>query len=220
MTALIYIYKNDMVCLAMDSLSVDEDKRPLKYVTKFFLLPHLQSIICGTGSLDLVMKWFEFVQNSIVVKNVVDLNNYVQSYLKKLSDKLNLPINQSSTIYHFGVDKINDEIVGYAYRSENSFKSEKLIYSFGIKPNYEDIAQKAIDLITQKGIIPGIIAIITQLKEMDEKLELEQQVGIGGEIHFIILDKSGKYTVETIHQFSDYEYTFFEMLDNKNVNHC
>ncbi len=214
MTALIYRLKNDIVWLAMDSLSVDEDNRPIKYVSKFFLLPHLQCIICGTGNLNLVVKWFEFIQNSLVFKNVVDLNTHVQVQLKKISDELNNPINQSSTIYHFGVDKKNNKIVGFAYRSKNSYKSEKLIQSLGIKPRFEGGAQ----IIVQKGIISGIVDIITRLKEMDENLELEQQVGIGGEIHLVVLDKSGKYSVETIHQFSDHEQKFSEMLENKNVN--
>jgi len=220
MTALIYIYKNDMVYLAMDSLSVDEDKRPLKYISKIFLLPHLQCIICGTGMLDLVINWVDFVQKSMVFKNVLDLNRHVQDHLKNVSDELNIPINKSSTIYHFGIDKINNEMVGFAYRSKNSYESEKLIYSLGIKPNYEDVAQQAMDIIVEKGIILGIVSIITQLKKIDENLELEQQVGIGGEIHLVTLDKNGKYYVETIHQFSDYEQRFSEMLDNKKVDRC
>jgi len=209
-----------MVCVAMDSLCVDEDKRPLKYISKFILLPHLQCIICGTGMQELATKWFGFVQNSMVFKNVVDLDRHVQGHLKKISDELNIPINQTSTIYHFGVDKINDKMVGFAYRSENSYESEKLIHGFGIRPNYEDIALKVTDLITQKGIILGIVNIISQLKEMDENLELEQQVGIGGEIHLVVLDKSGKYSVKSIHQFSDYDQDFSEMLENKNFNRC
>lgn len=220
MTALIYIYKNDRVCLAMDSLALDGDKHPLKYVSKFILLPHLQCLICGTGRLDLVIKWFEFVQNSVVFKNVVDLNRHVQGHLKKISDELNIPTIKSSTIYHFGVDKLNNEIIGYAYRSENSYESEELIHSIGIKPNYEDIAHRAIALLKQEGIIPGIIAIIALLKEIDEKLELEQKIGIGGEIHLVVLDRNGKYSVETIYQFSDYEQVFSKMLENQNVNRC
>ena len=220
MTALIYLFKNDVVCLAMDSLSVDENKCPLKYVSKFYLLPHLQCVICGTGILSLVIKWFEFIQNSMVFKNVEDLNTHVQGHLKKISDELNIPINKSSTIYHFGVNKANNKIVGFAYRSKNSYESERLIYSMGIKPSFEDLAQQATDLLAQKGIIPMIVTIITRLKEMDEKLELKQQVGIGGEIHFVVLDKYGAFSVQTIHRFSDYEQRFSEMLENKNVSRC
>lgn len=217
MTALIYIYKKDVVWLAMDSLALDDNKRPLKYASKFFLLPHLQCIVCGTGVLELLIKWFDFIQNSMVFENVVALNRHVQNHLKRISDELNIPINESSTIYHFGVDKITKEIVGFAYRSSNSYESEKLIYSMGIKPDYEDIVQKAIDLIAEKGIIPGIVAIVTGLKEIDDKLELEQRVGIGGEIHLVVLEKNGLYTVKIIHQFSDYKQGFSEMLENENV---
>ena len=105
MTTLIYFFKEDLVWLAMDSLSLDEEKCSLKYVSKFYILPHLQSIICGTGILSLVTKWVGFIQNSMIFKIVEDLNKHIQCRLKKISDELNIPLNKSSTIYHFGVDK-------------------------------------------------------------------------------------------------------------------
>lgn len=217
MTALIYYFRKDIVCIAMDSLALDEDNHPLKYVSKFILLPHLHCIICGTGALQFIIKWFTFVQESLVFKNIVDLNAHVQGHLKTIADDLNLSTDLTSTIYHFGLDKLNNEIVGYAYRSKNYFESESLIHSLGIKPDYKEVTQIITEIISQNGIKRGMISLITKLKEHDDKLDLDQKLGIGGEIHFAILNTNRQYCVETIHQFSDYEQIFTEMLENKNV---
>lgn len=225
MTALIYLLHKDFVYLAMDSLSLDLDKRPAIYVTKFFLLPHLQCIICGTGIYELVVIWVGFVRKSMIFTDIVALNTHVQDHLKKISDKLNIPKNQSSTVYHFGVDKRNKKIVGFAYRSKNSYESEKLIYGLGIKPNYRNVVQEALNIMElnvmeKNDINKGFVSIITRLKETDDNLELEQRQGIGGEIYLVILDKNGKYSVETIHQFPDYEQVFSKILERNDVTRC
>ena len=152
MTALIYLLKKNMICLAMDSIALTLDKTPIRYLTKFFLLPHLQCIVCGTGRLDLIMKWFDFIQNSLTYKNMVDLNPSVSKHLNKISRELEFQNNGSSTIYHFGIDKANDEMVAFAYRSTNAFESESLLIpSLGFKPNYSFI-EDPIAIIEQKGI--------------------------------------------------------------------
>ena len=123
----------------------------------------------------------------------------------------------SCTIYHLGVDREKNEIVGYRYRSENLFNSENLNYSIGIKPNYEKIIQDVKDNPTQNVDIPAIISLITKLKDYDDKLDIEERIGIGGEIHLVILNKDGTFLIKRIHQFSDYDQNFSEMLKNKNI---
>ena len=59
--------------------------------------------------------------------------------------------------------------------------------------------------------------MISRLKEIDDSLELEKRLGIGGEIYFVGLTKDGLYTIETIHQFLDYEKDFSEMLNSPNL---
>ncbi|MHA1148948.1 MAG: hypothetical protein ACTSR8_11980 [Promethearchaeota archaeon] len=217
MTALIYHYERDLVFIAMDSLALDEQKNPFKYVTKFYILPHLNCIVCGTGLFRMITKWIDFVQNSMIFKDVIDLNKQTPTDLRKISNELELPDNGSSTIYHFGVDAKDKRMVAYAYRSKNLYKSEELIYGLGIKPDYENVIQIALESIKKEGLINGSVEIIKYLKNIDDNLDLESRLGIGGEIHSVLLSKEGKYSIETIYRFSDYDNTFSKMLKNQNV---
>ena len=215
MTALVFYFTDHSICLAMDALSLDIEKHPFKLVSKFVLLPHLQSIICGTGVLGLIPKWIEFIQTSMVFGNITQLSMATSNQLKKIYEEMSIPSDITSTIYHFGLDKITNTMVGYAFRSTKAFQMEKLDYGLGVKPTYP--VKGAIVPLQPEEIEPKFIDLITQLKEVDDNLPIKEKLGIGGEIHFARLNKKGMYFVKILHQFPDINTVYGEMLNNPNV---
>jgi hypothetical protein len=101
MSALIYFLQENQVVLAMDTLSsarAESELKPFKYVSKIFPLPHMNSVICGTGEFFPILKWFEFVESSIVANGIVYLNRLTELSIKEFMKNEN-PSNSLTTIY-------------------------------------------------------------------------------------------------------------------------
>lgn len=105
----------------------------------------------------------------------------------------------TATLYHFGYSRKEAKYVGYAYRSSDDFKSNRLQdSSLGIKPQVHIEASEDIKF-------PDfLITIILEQQRQDQLLPLDKQVGIGGEIEFVVL-RDGGINIETVHRFSSYE---------------
>ena len=215
MSALVYMLAKDKICIATDTLSVYPDnKKPFKFVTKAFLLPHLKAIICGTGCLNLISEWFIFVQNQVVAQDLYYLDKISPENLQKLYKKIEHHWGAvcSSTIYHFGYIEREEKFVGFAYRSEHDFKSEQLIYSLGVKPRYKEVVDIAIDEIKNKGLPDTFVEIIKKLKSIDDKLPVSERSGIGGEVHFFMLTQKEMFCC-VCYRFEDYDQVFETMLE-------
>jgi hypothetical protein len=213
MTALIYLLMEDTVILAMDSLSLSHDKKPFKYVTKIFPLPHLNGVMVGTGSLNLAMDWFNFIQSKVIAKDMLFLDDIAPSQLLELSEAYKTTSDMSTTIYHFGYDEGNKHFMGFAYRSTNNFNSERLIYSMGMKPDYGNIQEIGLNVIREKGIPEGLIDLINKQKRYDDELPAKDRLGIGGEIHLFIMTPKNQ-SLSICHRFADYDDLYSIMLDN------
>ncbi|AIQ75890.1 hypothetical protein MKZ21_24765 [Paenibacillus sp. FSL P2-0536] len=77
MTAMDAFFTEDFVYIAMDTLSLSMyDRKPYKYASKIFPLPHLRGVMCGTGNLDLILKWYTRIQKNVVAKDIDYLKRY------------------------------------------------------------------------------------------------------------------------------------------------
>jgi hypothetical protein len=214
MTALNFILAEQYLFLVSDTLSLTNDKDSFKYVTKILMLPHLKGVICGTGSFDLILKWYETIQKKIIGRDIDILRNYSSDELEKIYfDELKAKDDHNSTIYHFGYIPGKEKFEGYVYRSKNGFAEEKLDYGLGLKPFGNEIAGYARQQI-EDNLVDGLINIMCKQKELDEAQEKEEQVGIGGSIHLLEFTKTHQKLSE-IYQFPDYEKKFYEMLDRQ-----
>lgn len=216
MSALVFLLTAEKVCVAMDSLALYGDtKEPFKYITKLYPLLHLRSLICGTGCMNLIDAWVSFVQPHIVAKDILFLDSIAPQSLNDLHKQLNLANETSATIYHFGFDDERQRLIGYAYRSKNDYRSEELQDGLGIKPDDGDVVQAALSVVTERGFPDGFVDLISMQRENDRLRPLEGKVGIGGEVHIALLDKS-QITMAVSHRFPDYESIFREMLSALN----
>jgi len=85
MTALNFVYQNDVVSIAMDTLSLSPDThKPRNFLTKFYPVPHLVGVICGTGVGKFIAEWAARVQTNMLVKSIPHLNEFTQQELRNL----------------------------------------------------------------------------------------------------------------------------------------
>jgi len=218
MSALDFILTEKSIIVATDTLTRDVDGGVFTFVTKVFPLPHLKSVICGTGSLDLLIDWFVFVQKQVIGKDIYIINKLAPVELSKIYSRYKdkLGSKNTSTIYHFGYSINEEKFVGFAYRSSNNFISEKLPYGTGLKPYGKEIEEFAIKQVNEKGI-KGIIEIMKKQKNIDDNKELKESVGIGGAIHILLLTKEMQFIWEC-YTFSDYNDMFNEGIKNLQNN--
>lgn len=199
MTALVFALQPEQVCIAMDTLVIGADDRmPLAFQRKFLSVPNSDLLVAGTGHAGFVTGWFDYLQTLARLGDVDDVGSIAQSVLKASADAVGGLGTITTTIYHFGYSRVEDQYVGYAYRSTADFQPERLPYALGFKPQVQVTPTDDVQF-------PDfMIDIMLRQQQQDHSMPIPQQVGIGGEVEFVVL--SGRTThIETVHRFASYE---------------
>lgn len=205
MTALNFLIEPQRVCIAMDTLSTESEAKPHLFCSKIFLLPHLQGVMCGTGAFPIVIDWFVAIQSEILVRDIPHLDEFTPGFLRSIAAKHGMANDVRATVYHFGYSQLAGEYRAFAYRSTNSFTSEPLVHGLGIKP--------PIDVEPFTELPAGFIRLIYRQREQDRAAIAADQVGIGGEIQFLVMTPR-LFQLSTCHRYEDYEALYSEMLKN------
>lgn len=146
-------------------------------------------IIAATGSALLFSRWIGLVNNQGFALDIDTVDAHAPQELQALWGELNchLPAlrDQSATIYHFGISDDSGKVHGFAYRSGSDFKSERLDYGLGVKPELMDKA--GIDWNSFPACAPDIMR--AQSRQEDEKSR--DRVYIGGTTEVTHLTKDG-----------------------------
>ncbi|WP_354677358.1 hypothetical protein [Cupriavidus plantarum] len=204
MTAAIFNIGPEQVIIAMDTLAMSGDTgTPYFFTTKFYPLPHLQGVMFATGVGDLATKWFVKLER-FLARDIQHLDQYVTSPLQELGIEFNLSESQTTTIYHVGYSEAESRYVGFAYRSTNLFRSERLEYGLRIKPRVPNASVSSFP--------DDFIRLMEAQRTSDAALPLSERVFIGGEIQALLL-QNRTMTIQTIHRFSDYEVLYQRMCD-------
>ena len=186
-------------------------KAPLVFTSKFFPLLHLDGAMCGTGSANFTMGWFNLIQTQCVVRDIVNLDSFTPDRLRDLYEEYRkqpgMGENFLSTVYHFGYSVDLNSFVGFAYRSTSNFESERLQNSVGYKP------ELSTGFPVVENFPDDFIKIMEQQKQEDEELTRVKRLGIGGDIHLLSM-QPGEINIRRCHRFSDYESTFRQMCIN------
>lgn len=206
MTAFNFVYDESQVIICMDTLSLNEQRKPFKFVSKIYPIPHLRSVICGTGNLDLILEWVNRVQRNVVAADISFLNTITRDILCDLNSKY--PKEATSTIYQFGYSELERKLLGAVFRSDAGFQKEDYPYCSAVKPKadfdlYKEIQNSSLD--------EAFIKLMSKQKAEDDISP--EPVGIGGEIHRFLMNKN-TYHLDIIHRFSDYEECYDKMLEN------
>jgi|694.fasta_scaffold85475_3 hypothetical protein len=199
MTALVFSLEPDQVCIAMDTLVIDaQDRMPLSFQRKFLSVPQSDLIIAGTGHVGCINGWFDHYQTQFLGASIDELDQMAPELFNASVTAEGGLSGVTTTIYHFGYSLLDRCYVGYAYRSERQFRSDRLSYGLGIKP--------VIPIAPTDDIqFPEFfIRIIEAQQSQDNHLRLSERVGIGGEIEFAVMAKGG-IRVSNVLRFSSYE---------------
>lgn len=199
MTALVFALQPEEVCVAMDTLVVGaDDRRPLAFQRKFLSFPDSDLLVAGTGHAGFVTGWFGYLQTLTRLGDVDDVGAIAPAVLKASADAAGGLGSITTTIYHFGYSRAEGQYVGYAYRSTADFRPERLPYALGFKP------QVPIPVTDNIQFPDFMIDIVVRQQQHDRSQPIQHQLGIGGEIEFVVLsDRTTR--VETVHRFISYE---------------
>lgn len=208
MSLLLFQLDPESVIVVTDTLATRVDGRPHLLVSKCTVLPHLGSVIAFTGTAAIGQRWATAVQANLLCCDFDMLDQHTPENLRRIAadvEEEHGPISGSSTIYHFGYSGIDTKYVGYAYRSEKNFDSERLGYGFGMKP---PPTVPTDNLAT----FDEIIELADQIRDEQNALSASERIYIGGDLVSTVLVE-GSIRVSTIHRFADFNTQWQEMND-------
>lgn len=199
MSSLIFYTDKKQALVATDTLSVDLEGKPFAFVTKSAYVPHLRTIIAGTGAGGFANKWHLHVSTRMVLKGIRNLDYHTPKSLRELwleyLKEMSIPIDITTTVYQFGISEETGEIVSFAYRSINNFVSEKLGYGTGVKPECS---------VPEGDLMALIPEMMKEQREIQNKEPKESRVYIGGEIFAFYLNADGCNCIK-LGEFDEYK---------------
>lgn len=207
MTLLHYHITLDKVIILMDTIALNEDREPFLYTTKIYPLPHLNMVMCGTGSANFILDWFVKINSCMLVRDINHLNEFTQQQLIQISEKHLLGSDFTATIYYFGYSASENRYKCYVYRSTTGFTPEVQFEGHAIKPaisNFESYVNEG-DIKT--------VELIYQQYNDDKHAPKDKKIGIGGEIIMCVLSE-GSIQIQKLFSFIDYDINYQFMCRN------
>ena len=212
MSGLVFVLEPERVLVAMDTLATNGlDGLPSHYASKLLPLPHLLGVICGTGSMQLALQWYLDVQSNVVARDFDFVNEIAPERLRSIAESLG-DQKTTSTIYHFGFSRSAGVFAGTVFRSTAAYMAEPLQYGAGLKPPYEDVINVANDRLDELGLDHGLVDLLTRIKIVDDSLPTNERVGIGGEVHLMLLSGTSQIT-QVSGQWPGFDEEFAYMLE-------
>ena len=189
MSSLMFYTDEKEAIVATDTLLHYSVDTPPGFTSKAISIPHMRMIIAATGSALLFSRWIGLVNNQGFALDVDAVDAHATQELQALWSELNRHVpalqDQTATIYHFGISDDSGKIHGFAYRSVSNFKSERLDYGLGVKPELMDKA--GIDWNSFPACAPDIM----QAQSRQEDAKPRDRVYIGGTTEVTHLTNDG-----------------------------
>jgi len=220
MTGLFYILNEDSVIIGMDSLVIQknietEEKTPWKFETKVLPLMHLKSVLCGVGNMDFFMKWFVEMNNCVIGCDIDILEKVARGKYEEFVKKI--PCEFGATVYHFGYSIKEDRMKGFVLDTKKPH-IEVIPYSQWAQPtaimkNIEKVKEIK-ENCTIDGKTNGIkyaYEMLLEMKEIEDKKGDTSKIYIGGEMHFIGIEKQFQFHAFVV-PFPDYLKQYNEIL--------
>lgn len=199
MSSLIFDFGESHVFLASDTLAVDLKGEPVFFTSKAQYVPHLETIIAGTGCAGFSWDWASVVNNDMLVNGIENLDYHTPSGLRKLWSKAGQnasEIDLSTTVYQLGYSSLESRMKGYAYRSADNFVSEPLEYGLRVKPRCE--------IVQTNSFLQDVIRMMAEQRQLESQKRPAERVHIGGQISLITLVDQ-VCSQATIFEFDDFK---------------
>jgi hypothetical protein len=213
MSSLIFYTDPEQALVATDTLAVTPVGAPMMFSSKAIYLPHLRTIIAGTGMGMFSGDWAMTVNNRMVLRGIQNLDYHTPAALRELWQRYKseypLPEEITTTVYHFGLSEDDQSLHAYAYRSTNNFSSERLCYGFGLKP--------ACTLPDDGSLVENLPLMMAEQRNSELKKPQGERLYIGGECIALHLTKNGCNAFR-VFQFEDYPQNLREIFCNHRRN--
>lgn len=200
MSSIIFATDPTRALVATDTLAVDPEGNPLHFCSKAMYVPHLRTIIAGTGIGGFANNWANDINNEFVVSGIRNLDYHTPSALRERWDKVSqgydFPIGATTTIYQIGVSEDDEEILSYAYRSENNFESEPIPHGTRMKPECQ--------VPSNVSLMEALQPMMEEQRRIQEQKPRSERLYIGGQCILMHLTKDA-CTTATLFNFEDYE---------------
>jgi|GEM_PF-4808744 len=234
MTAMNAWISKDAVAIATDTYchrTLDEKRTAINYMTKIYQLPHLKACFTNQGLRDLGLHLYNFIQTEVVAKDFESLIQYVKLYFTIDGFYEDLPYNKIGNVFIYGFNDSTQEMevvkvsfdefrftvveqlgIGYFKGGDEHFRIFKpqtkdgKIDEFTIKLKWYNLEEAV-----------NSLRLVMEYQKIDDELNDEKIVGIGGEIQITLLTlKGGFFVSETfmLQRFDDFETKYLEMLVN------
>jgi hypothetical protein len=197
MSILNFINTEDRIIICSDSLASLDCGIPKLFTTKVFSMPHLNTIIGGTGCQNTILSWFDFVELNVIAKDVRELNDGATEHIKRIYEETTKGCfpRPFTTIYHFGYDLTDARYYVYAYRSTNQFMVEIIPAGFYIKPGEEIDSEVITKHNTNKLKEIDYVALLKEIclsqQKVDKERDSTERWGIGGSVFLYVMNKDG-----------------------------
>lgn len=215
MSSIIFYSDENQALIATDTLATEPDGNPLLFASKAIHLPHLDTVIAGTGQGGFASQWAMQVNDRMVLSGIDNLDFHTPKGLRDLWKKYcieyQIAEGSTTTVYQFGYCHEKGKMIVTAYRSTNNFESEPRPYGLAAKPectfpegDYE---------------IPKVfIEMMNEQREIQSNKPKDEQIHIGGVINVLHLTETGCSSY-TLHRFHDYE-THKNQLFTNHAKEC
>lgn len=206
MSLLMFALDPSQVIVVTDTLATHPDGEPFLLVSKCAVVPHLEMVVVGTGIAQVGQRWAHQLQTATLARNIDLLDQHVPAALRKIADDLEEEFGElpgSSTVYHFGFSEESGEYIGYAYRSEKEYVSDRLSVGFGVKPHPSGDFSAPNDL-------DELVALGRRIRAEQDAGPKESRIYIGGEFWMTVLSNR-TIQVSKLCRFDDFEQQWLEM---------
>jgi hypothetical protein len=208
MSSLIFYTDPSQALVATDTLAVRPDGTPLMYGSKALYLPHLKTIVAGTGLGMFSGRWANYVNDHLIVRGLRNLDFHTPDGLRDLWVRMRteqeVPDVITTTVYQIGVSEDDGEIRSFAYRSVNEFVSEPLAHGTRAKPDCS--------FPNEGHIIEHLKPMMLEQRSIQALKPAGERLYIGGECVVMHLTKQS-CTTATLFRFDDYEAQLDEIFE-------
>lgn len=192
MTSIVIFQSEREAVVAMDTLAIDHDRNPARYTTKAHYLPHLRTIVAGTGCGGFADDWYIEANKRMVVRNVETLNRLAPAKLRNLWARFRadykVPESMTTTVFHVGLSEDTGSIVAAQFHSADDFEPKPVDGRLTFKPACPEPVE-----LDQEGL--GAFDLIQPIMEAQRAHEAgtpaAKRVYIGGEVHALHLTEAG-----------------------------
>ena len=200
MSSLIFHTDPTQALVATDTLAVKPDGQPLMFCSKAVYLPHLRTIVVGTGLGGFANDWANEANNRLIVGGLRNLDHHTPKSLRRrwgeTTALTDFPSGLTTTVYQIGIGEDDEEICAFAYRSTNDFESEPLGHGTRAKPECT--------FLDSGNFVRDAHSMMLEQRAIQSIKPHAERLYIGGECIIMHLTKDA-FTATTAFRFADYE---------------